>query len=81
MLWNAAVVLTIIVAFGSALFALATDLGARVIGPSEGNGWERGGILDRVLCKTTRPAGGYLSGRHRPPLIVDARSEPRASTR
>ena len=25
MLWNAAVVLTIIVAFGSALFALATD--------------------------------------------------------
>jgi hypothetical protein len=29
MLWNAAVVLTIIVAFGSALFALATDLPRR----------------------------------------------------
>jgi hypothetical protein len=32
---------------------------------------ERDGILVRVLWNATRPAGGYLSGRHRPPLKAD----------
>jgi hypothetical protein len=72
MLWNAAVVLSIIVAFGGALFALATDVPRR---PSDGvqlskGVGERDGILDRVSRKTTRPPEGTFLGD------TDPRSKP-----
>jgi hypothetical protein len=75
------VVLTIIVAFGVTLVSLGTDprrlpmeWATEVV-----QGGERDGILDRVIVEydATRPAGGYLSGRHRPPLKADAGIEPR----
>jgi hypothetical protein len=38
---------------------------------AEGSTGGAGRYLVRVLCNATRPAGGYLSGRHRPPPKAD----------
>jgi hypothetical protein len=57
MLWNAAVVLTIIVAFGSALFALATDLPRRPSNRAYAK-WVWSGVVSLT---------GYCATRHGPP--------------
>lgn len=64
MLLNAAVVLLIIVALGSRVFALANISRADLWNEFLGSGMaSMTGVLE-----PTRPAGEGLSGRHRPPL-------------